>query len=57
MPNLGECLRVEGHYSTKQKEKAIDTVSNIIGKEKLPFTIVEKMLLNTELSFRDEQIN
>jgi hypothetical protein len=44
MPDLGKCLRWDGHYSTKQKEKVVETVGKISGKEKLPFTTAEELL-------------
>jgi hypothetical protein len=44
MPDLDECLRWDGHYSTKKKEKVVETLANITGKEKLPFTTAEELL-------------
>ena len=44
MPDLGECLRWDGHYSTRQKERVVETVANITGKGKLPFTTAEELL-------------
>ena len=52
----GECLRCEGHYSTKEKKKVADIVGNIVGADgdgesvgkKHPFTTAEEMLLNTK---------
>ena len=44
MPDLGECLRWDGHYSTRQKERVVETVAKITGKEKLPFTTAEELL-------------
>jgi hypothetical protein len=48
LPELGECTRVEGHYSTTEKNRLKDTISDIIDVDrkgkKSPFVTAEDML-------------
>jgi hypothetical protein len=51
MPEKGECLRVDGHYTTTDKKKAVEMVGDIAAAnvtetvKKHPFTTAEELLL------------
>jgi hypothetical protein len=51
MPYKGECLRGEGHFTTKEKVKMKDMIVTIAaangngGERKHPFITVEEMLM------------
>lgn len=59
MPYKDQCLRLESHYSIKEKVKTVDSISSIVAasasntnsynntqERKHPFTTMEEMLLN-----------
>jgi hypothetical protein len=57
MPELGECIRIEGHYRTNKKERLVDKIGDIVGgggggggnaegEKKLPFVTAEELLSN-----------
>ena len=55
LPEIGDCTRIEGQYSTTEKEKAVvvDIVTDIIDG-KLPFITAEDMLLKSREKLDDD---
>jgi hypothetical protein len=43
LPDIGDCYRFEGRYSSDKKESVVDTLANI-ANDKPPFVTAEDML-------------
>ena len=55
IPELGNCTRFEGQYSTNRKERLVDKIAEIVGgggdgsaegEKKLPFVTAKELLSN-----------
>lgn len=65
LPYLGECLRFEGDYSTKEKRKMVDMVTDIVAVtsdndesdrgQRLPFVTAEEMLKKAKEEIESEE--